>query len=155
LIHEVEMEGALRISEAASLALHAMSYIAARGGSGPVPVPALSAALGASEAHLGKVLQRLARLGFLESRRGPRGGYSMGRDARELTLLEIYEAVDGPLHLTTCLLERRACGQSCIFGGLLESVDRQVREHLTHTRLSDVSFEPNGRGKGTPRRSDS
>jgi len=140
------MEGSLRISEAASLAMHAMAYMAGREETGPVSVASMSRSLGVSEAHLGKVLQRLARHGYLESRRGPGGGYGLGAGARELTLLSIYEAVDGPLRESACLLDRRVCtGSSCIFGGLLESVDRQVRDHLASTRVADLVFEPVGR----------
>lgn len=143
------MEGALRISEAASLAMHAMAYLASREVPDPVPVSTMSRSLGVSEAHLGKVLQRLARHGYLESRRGPKGGYGMGSGARELTLLKIYEAVDGPLRDSTCLLEHQVCtGTSCILGSLLESVNSQVREHLSDTTVADLEFEPDGTRNG-------
>jgi len=143
------MEGSLRISEAASLAMHAMAYMASREEANPVSVASMSRSLGVSEAHLGKVLQRLARHGYLESRRGPKGGYGLGRDARKLTLLSIYEAVDGPLRESACLLDHRICtGSSCIFGGLLESVNSQVRDHLSRTRVADLVFEPNGKHTG-------
>ena len=136
------MEGSLRISEAASLAMHAMAYMATREDADPVSVSSLSRSLGVSEAHLGKVLQRLARHGYLESRRGPRGGYGLSEGAGELTLLTIYEAVDGPLRQSSCLLDHRVCtGSSCIFGGLLESVDSQLRDHLSGTRVADLVLE--------------
>jgi Rrf2 family protein len=137
------MEGPLRISEAASLAMHAMAYIASHRGDSPVSVAEMSRRLDVSEAHLGKVLQRLARLGFLESRRGPRGGYELGHGAGDLTLLRIYEAVDGPLRRGQCLLGHKSCrGPECILGGLLESVNEQMREQLSQSRLADLVFEP-------------
>jgi Rrf2 family protein len=148
------MEGSLRISEAASLAMHAMAYIASRNGSGPVPVSEVSSSLSVSEAHLGKVLQRLVKHGFLTSRRGPRGGYEMGRKASEVRLLDVYEAVDGPLRQAGCLLEHRACaGSECILGDLVRSVNEQVRVHLTGTRISDLDFDTvrttGGKDKGS------
>jgi Rrf2 family protein len=133
------MATSIRISEAASLAMHAMACLVSNEGGPPLHVAGIARALGASEAHLGKVLQRLARLGYAESRRGPRGGYTLGERGGDVTLLEIYEAVDGPLGQATCLLGRPACGGGrCILGGLLESVNRQVREHLGATRISDL-----------------
>lgn len=136
------MQGSLRISEAASLAMHAVAYIASHGGEGPVPVSKMASALGVSEAHLGKVLQRLVKYRFLDSRRGPKGGYVLGRDTEDVRLLEVYEAVDGPLKKAECLLDHRVCGGSeCILGNLLRSVNDQVRQRLTTTRLKDLVLE--------------
>jgi Rrf2 family protein len=137
------MEGSLRISEAASLAMHAMAYIASKNGSGPVPVSEVSSSLSVSEAHMGKVLQRLVKHGFLTSRRGPRGGYAMVREARDARLLDVYEAVEGPLRQAGCLLGHRACrGKECILGDLVHVVNEQVRSHLSSTRVSDLRFKP-------------
>ncbi|MBW2263682.1 MAG: Rrf2 family transcriptional regulator, partial [Deltaproteobacteria bacterium] len=81
--------------------------------------------------------------------RGPKGGYGLSMGSRKLTLLAIYEAVDGPLRESTCLLDHQVCtGSSCIFGGLLESVNSQVRDHLSSTRVADLVFEPNGKRTG-------
>jgi Rrf2 family protein len=128
------------------MGMHAMAFIASASRGGPVSVSTVARELGVSEAHLGKVLQRLARHGFLSSRRGPRGGYGLGRDPEEITLLEIYEAVDGPLVESTCLLERPVCtGSTCILGDLVASVNKQLRERLSSTRLSDLGFSTRSR----------
>ena len=136
------MEGTLRISDAASIAMHAMAFIASRTVQGPMSVADLASRLGVSEAHLGKVLQRLVRHGYLASRRGPSGGYEPARDLGDLTLLEVYEAVDGPLRRGECLLGRRACaGGSCILGDLVGTVNEMVRAQLARTRIGDLEFE--------------
>jgi Rrf2 family protein len=119
-----------------------MAYMASDDGDVPVNVPRMAADLGVSEAHLGKVLQRLARWGYVASRRGPSGGYVLARGAKELTLLQIYEAVDGPLGDSRCLLGHKSCiGRSrCIVGDLVRTVNRQVRDKLANTTLGELSF---------------
>ena len=44
-----------------------------------------------------KIMQHLVRVNVLTSKRGPRGGFSLGRSPKKITLLEIIEAVEGPL----------------------------------------------------------
>jgi Rrf2 family protein len=133
------MANVLRISEAATLALHTLALLAARPGE-ILSTHRIAARLEASEAHLAKVLQRLARMGLVRSIRGARGGFVLGRDAAEVTLLEAYEAIDGPLRPSTCLMGHKVCqDQGCILGNLLEDINHDVRAHLSSQRLSDLT----------------
>jgi DNA-binding IscR family transcriptional regulator len=60
-------------------------------------------------------------------------------DPDKITLLNIYEEIEGPLPDKHCLLEAPFCnGNDCILGGLLEKVNREVREYLSGTRLSQL-----------------
>jgi Rrf2 family protein len=129
------MATVLRISEAASLGLHAMSLLA-EAGEGWTSAGGLAETLGVSEAHLAKVLQHLGRVGLVKSVRGPRGGFSLARPGSEITLLEIYEALEGPMAETHCLLGRQVCHGSCLLGGLLKTVDELVRAQLSSTTLA-------------------
>ncbi len=136
------MKSILNISEAYSLALHAMAYIASQGGSRPVSAHEISSRLEVSEAHLSKVLQRLTRSGILGSSRGPGGGFSIARPEKDITLLDIYESVEGPLKLDDCLIGTEICGgKSCIFDDLLHNVNGQFMHYLENTtveRIKDV-----------------
>ncbi len=132
------MSSLIKISEAASLAFHTMVILAGDCGR-PLSARAMAATLGVSEAHLAKVLQRLGREGLVNSRRGPRGGFSIGRPAGEITLLEVYEATEGPLQSRDCLLEKQVCSGDCLLGDLLRDVDSRVRSYLSKTRLSDIA----------------
>ncbi len=94
-----------------------------------------------SEAHLSKVLQRLAREGLLASTRGPGGGFRLVRGGGEITLLEVFEAIDGPFEPDECLMHERTCGRfGCLFGDLLGDINRQVREYLDGRTLDDVKW---------------
>lgn len=129
----------LKVSEAASLALHTASLLATNPDS-LITTSEAAEALGVSENHLSKVLQRLTKAGLVRSIRGPKGGYRLARSADEVTLLDVYEAIEGPLPETTCLLAKPMCGGCCILGGLLGKVNELVREHFEGTKLSALSM---------------
>lgn len=135
------MPGVLNISEAASLALHTAALLAAE----PEKTQRtrdLARTLDASEAHLAKVLQRLGRAGIVDARRGPGGGYLLARAPERITLMEVYEAIEGPWNPPVCLMGRPDCSGPCILGGLLSQVGRAAGDYFTGTRLSDISLPP-------------
>jgi Rrf2 family protein len=64
---------------------------------------------------LAKVLQMLAKSGIVESQNGPKGGYLLARDAGEITIAQVLEAIEGPLGITDCYHEEReASSCSCL-----------------------------------------
>jgi Rrf2 family protein len=132
------MPGLVKVSEAASLALHA-AMLLARDERALVRTRDLGERIGASQAHLVKVLQSLSRAGLVSTERGPHGGARLARPAGAITLLQVYEAVDGPLQAAECLLERPVCdGRCCLVGRLLYRMNQEVRAHLARTSLADV-----------------
>ncbi len=134
------MRTALRVSEATSLALHAMALLA-QNGRHALSCNEMASTLSVSEAHLSKVLQRLGKQGFVSSTRGPKGGFRLARAADAVSLLEVYEAIDGPVQFSNCLFETPVCEGNghCIMGDLLASVDEQVLSYLRETRLTDLA----------------
>jgi Rrf2 family transcriptional regulator, nitric oxide-sensitive transcriptional repressor len=135
------MESVLKISDAANLAIHAMGHIAVAGPERSHSVAEISSLQGVSEAHLSKVMQRLVKAGLLTSRRGPGGGFVLGRSADAITLLDIFEAIDGPIGTETCLFARETClFKGCALGGLMRKLNRQVKEFFASRRLSE--FRP-------------
>ena len=133
------MRTALRVSEATSLALHAMALLA-QNGRHSLSCNDMATTLSVSEAHLSKVLQRLGKQGFVSSTRGPKGGFRLARPAADVSLLDVYEAIDGPVHFSNCLFEQPVCADHarCIMGDLLASVDQAVLRYLQQTRLTDL-----------------
>jgi len=134
------------ISEAASLGLHAAVALAGTDGR-LVTTRELAERLKASEAHLAKVLQRLARAGVVASTRGPGGGFRLARPADEISLLDVYEAIEGPVRPTSCLFGVPVCGRAtCIFGDFLTEFDRRFRTYLRETTLGALAAKENDRG---------
>lgn len=127
----------MKVTEAASLALHTTALLAGEPDR-VMTTGELASALKVSENHLSKVLQRLTKAGLVRSTRGPKGGFTLNKNPDEVTLLNVYEAIEGPLEIKTCLFGRQVCNGSCILGGLLASVNTQVRDYLSTARLSSM-----------------
>jgi len=89
--------------------------------------------MGASEAHLSKVLQQLVRHGLLRSSRGPAGGFTLARKPENISLLSVWKVVAGEIKVRRCLLEEPVCDGNCVFGNLLEEFGERLRDHLEKT----------------------
>ncbi|MBN1867419.1 Rrf2 family transcriptional regulator [Candidatus Sumerlaeota bacterium] len=137
------MSKILNFSDAASLAMHTAVFLASAQAvrePEPLTVSRIASTLDASEAHLSKVLQRLGKAGIVISSRGPRGGFVLARPADKITLLEVYEAIEGAFVEADCLLRSPVCqGASCILGRLLRNVNGEVRQYLEKKNLSDLT----------------
>ena len=133
------MPCALRISEAASLGMHALGLLSTRL-DGPLSARIAADRLGVSEAHLSKVLQRLTKVGLLTSTRGPKGGFVLTRDPASVSLLEVFEAIEGPVEPATCLFGIPLCdGGSCVLGKVIVDVNNTLFEYLAEKTLADIS----------------
>jgi Rrf2 family protein len=106
------------------------------------PSYVLAYELGVSEQFLRKLLHPLAQAGLLQSVRGPHGGYRLAKPARAITLLEVVEALAGPIrgeassgyHNGEARLRGRLediCGQ----------IAEQARRQLRKVRISDLTEE--------------
>lgn len=132
------MSSLLGISEAASIGWHAMILLAASGDR-LLSNAEIAETLQVSGAHLSKVLQRLTRAGLIETVRGPRGGFRLGLPATDVTVLEIYEAIEGPLQARHCLLRKPVCnGKCCIIGDLLRRID-DLKDALAKLTLQEAT----------------
>lgn len=131
--------GAISISEMTSLALHVMILLAKHENE-RMNVKIMAARLGASEAHLAKTLQKLARAGFVDSVRGPKGGFTLAKPKGEVTLFEIYELFEGRYNAAgDCPLYRKKCPlNKCPINSLFKRIDAELREEFTRVTLADV-----------------
>ena len=127
----------LNISEAASLALHSMVFLASNRKK-KISTKEIADVLKASENHLSKVMQRLVKGKLIESKRGPDGGFVIARPLDEITFMEIYESVEGKFDLNTCLFMHSICsGKGCILEYLPESIHDQIQNYFMKTTLQD------------------
>src|SRR6516165_4589985 len=87
----------MKLTRGSSYALATLAYLAREKPEAAVSSRAVAAAEGIPERFLLKVLKPLVDAGILRSVRGPNGGYRLVRAPKDVTLLEVIEAVDGPL----------------------------------------------------------
>lgn len=132
------MSTMLNLSEGACIGLHSMVLLAVYKDEKLLKASQIADALNVSKAHLSKVLQRLAKDGFVESTRGPGGGFKLKKEPGNVTLLDIYESIEGPLVMGDCLFGEAMCSGHCMFGSLIEEVNSKVRNYLEDTTLSGL-----------------
>ena len=130
------MSNILKISEAASIALHAMIILTKKQNE-IVSVKDIASQLEISGNHLSKVLQRLVKAELVVSIKGNKGGFKLAKNHETINFLEIYEAIDGKFKPSTCLLNKPSCTHTCIMGNLMGSINKQVAEFFQKTKLTD------------------
>lgn len=131
------MSRLVHISEAASLAIHSLALIA----SSKVRLNAKKIAeiLHVSQNHLAKILQVLAKNEYLVSNRGPGGGFILRKNADEVSMLEIYQLIEGNVDCQFCGITENTCPFiSCIFGGKPDKLTNEFVEYLSVTKISDL-----------------
>ena len=128
------------ISEATAIGLHVMIYISNRRDR-LVPLKEMSKVFSISENHLSKVLQRLVKCGYLESVKGPKGGFSLVEGNENLTLMDIYEAIQGKYVRKDCLFSsRHITSCCCIMKPLISSINNTFEEFMKNNCISNFKL---------------
>jgi len=132
----------LNISEAASIAIHCMGIIA--NSKGQLNANRLIELTGFSKNHAAKVLQILVKMDYLKSTRGPKGGFVLTRSPEKISIMDIYEAIEGGIQDVHCHPGDADCPfEECIYGDLRENVDDTVKTYFANRKLSDVKIAKN------------
>lgn len=122
------------LSEAASIAIHSMVLIARS--EKMMNVVKIAERTGSSKHHVAKVLQRLVKEDYLSSVRGPHGGFKLLKAPGDITLLEIYETIEGHLNISECPMENPICPfEKCILGNVVSDMTAKFREYLSENTL--------------------
>src|SRR5215831_19970733 len=99
----------MQITRAADYAVRVMIHLAGLPPGARVSRGDLSVAADCPEQFLAKVLQSLTRAGLVISHRGNTGGFELDEAKRVASVLEVIEAVEGPIRLNLCLNSDHAC----------------------------------------------
>ena len=129
----------MKISRSTGYALVAVGYIAQNYQQGAVLAARVSKEYSIPLEYLLKILQQLVRANVLRSKRGPRGGFFLARDAESISMLEIIEAVDGPMFSHLQLAEQT---NNAPFSLKMEkvcgNVTEQVKAIFAKAKLSEI-----------------
>lgn len=130
------MSKIVTLTEAASIALHGMILVAKA--EKMANVLHIAELTGSSKHHVAKIFQRLVKDNFLESHRGPSGGFTLKKDPKDITLLQIYESIEGKIEITTCPLDKHICPfDKCIMDNVTTKMTTDFRKHLESNTLED------------------
>jgi Rrf2 family protein len=102
----------MQITRQADYAIRAVLYISKLGQGQRAATSQIAQEQRIPPSFLAKIVSQLSVAGLLQTSRGARGGVSLARNPEEITVLDVVEAIDGPILLNECV----ACGGVCHFG---------------------------------------
>ncbi len=130
----------MKLSRASSYALHAVVHMASQKKNEPIASHTIAHARGIPDRFLLKVLKYLVTAQVLSSVKGPNGGYRLARPANEISMLEILEAVDGPIRGNT---PQGFADKDQYFRRRLDEIcsqsAEQMRKHLGKVKISELA----------------
>ena len=119
--------------------LRASLYVASLKTNDYVPVKKIAEDLGISFHFLAKILQSLTQEGVLRSFRGPNGGVALAREAEQIRISEIVDALEGPKQYDQCVIGLPGCGHErpCPLHEKWAETQRQIRSIFEDTTLGE------------------
>ena len=131
------MSRLIHISEANSMAIHSLALIASS--KSRLNARQIAEILHVSQNHLAKILQVLAKNEYLASNRGPGGGFILKKNASEVSMLEVYQLIEGNVDCQFCGITENTCPFiTCIFGGKPDKLTNEFVDYLNNTKISDL-----------------
>ena len=137
----------MQITRQADYAVRAILYLARVGASGEQRRVATSCV--AKEQHipssfLAKIIAQLSLAGLLDTLRGAHGGVKLARDPMHITLLEVVEAIDGPIQLNACVEARGACPveSNCSVRTVWWDAQNALVSRLRNTNFAELALSP-------------
>lgn len=126
----------MQITRQADYAVRAMVYLAQIGPEKRASTSQIAQEKQIPPSFLAKIVSQLSVAGLLQTSRGARGGVSLARSAADISLLDVVEAIDGPILLNDCVVNGNcAYGDSCP----MKPVWCDAQKELV-TRLDNTNF---------------
>jgi Rrf2 family protein len=138
----------MRLTRGSDYGLRGMLYIARQPVGQVCLVSQVADAENLPESYLAKIFQDLARNKLLMSHRGAKGGFSLISNPQDISLLQIIEAVEGPIAIAPCLDVREGCERTrlCEIYDALDSAQAQMISVLKNTTLADLAARQDDNG---------
>jgi Rrf2 family transcriptional regulator, iron-sulfur cluster assembly transcription factor len=137
----------MRLTTKGRFAVTAMIDLALREHNGPVTLAGISQRQKISLSYLEQLFGKLRRHELVESTRGPGGGYTLGRVAKDITVADIIFAVDEPLDATQCGgKENCQDDQRCMTHDLWANLNARMVDYLDSVSLADLVEQQKARG---------
>ena len=130
----------MRLTTKGRFAVTAMIDLGLRQASGPVTLSAISQRQQISLSYLEQLFGKLRRNELVESTRGPGGGYTLARQANEITVADIISSVDEPIDATQCAGKENCLGEGarCMTHDLWASLNVRMVEFLDSVTLQKL-----------------
>ncbi len=129
----------MQITRQADYAVRAVLHLA-RSGDHRTATSAIAEEQRIPPSFLAKIVSQLSIAGLLHTSRGARGGVVLAREAKDITLLEVIEAIDGPIQLNECAGENGSCSfdDHCPLRPVWCDAQEELVGRLKNTNFADM-----------------
>ncbi|MBU3048144.1 Rrf2 family transcriptional regulator, partial [Chryseobacterium indologenes] len=127
-------------SKTCEYALRALIYIAQQSKNGSrVGIKDISKSISSPEYFIAKILQDLSRKGFVQSAKGPNGGFYMDQNNLNVSIADIVREVDGDKLFSGCGLGLEQCSEThpCPLHDQFKSIRDNLREMLENSKIQE------------------
>ena len=133
----------MQITRQADYAVRAVLYLSQIGSDRRASTSQIAQEQQIPPSFLAKIVSQLSVAGLLQTSRGARGGVSLARPAAQISLLEVVEAIDGPILLNECVDDNGACtfGDDCPMRPVWCDAQAELVERLRTTSFSSFVKE--------------
>ena len=131
-----------RLSRAAEYAIRGILYLSMRYQENRViHIDEISKAQNIPSAYLAKLFQELAKKGFIKSFKGQQGGFILTRHPSTISLLDIIEAMEGPVYLNYCLIYSGYCEREkmCPVHDVWVNAQKLLVDYLARCRFDELA----------------
>lgn len=130
----------MKVNTKVRYGLRAILQIAEQYGGEPVPISAIAESQEISGKYLEQVVGSLRRANLIVSRKGVRGGYTLGRPPADITLWDVICALDAHTAPVDCVPEPQTCERSgdCLTRSIWTLLDARLKEFWTGFTLADL-----------------
>lgn len=131
----------MQITRQADYAVRAVLYLAGLDNGGRAPTSQIAREGQIPPSFLAKIVSQLSVAGVVLTSRGARGGVSLARSSDDISLLEVIEAIDGPITLNVCVGDPNLCamGGTCAVYKIWCEAQKNLIERLTSTYFNKLA----------------
>ena len=135
----------MQITRQADYALRAMLFLARMDPTKRAATSQIAEMQHIPPSFLAKIISQLSIAGLIHTSRGARGGVLLARPAEQISVLEVVEAIDGPMELNECTSGAGGCpfGENCPLRPIWCDTQRELFEKLRNTNFAQLATNSN------------
>jgi Rrf2 family cysteine metabolism transcriptional repressor len=130
----------MKLSTRTRYGLRAILELAMQQGKGPLRIKTIAQSQEISRKYLEQLITTLKSSGIVKSVRGPKGGYFLAKNPAEITLYDLFKALEGPKAIVECLNNKDYCPKDlkCVARQTWAKLQKSITEVLKSITMQDL-----------------
>lgn len=134
----------MKVKKSSAYALHALMYMVRHSTQLPATTATIAKAEGIPSEYLSKIFQQLVKANFVKAVTGRKKGYIFSRPPEEISLLELFETIEGGALFDDCFLKHCECGgttENCSIFEIWYNTTRQINNLLKEMSIVTAAWK--------------